>query len=256
MKKIIKVLIIIITLVLTLNVYAANYQINELIPINIETSIHTKNFSYKQFSYTNNSIVFKGIKNLTEEEKPISISIALFDKNKRNIGTINYCGANLAGNSEISYVIDVTSKYLGEKSKLKDIKYIAVLGDNINCRISGYDEFIGQKIEEMKMGKNNTLDSQTELLIKIMSVIAIILGILFLYKFLFTKTYQNIDGNDVRQGYKRVNEDLKHEREEKLKNAKEPIKKRNNDKTEDILKQEEQAKNEDKSSTELHNLYK
>ena len=256
MKKTIKVLILIITLLLTINVYAANYQMNELIPINIETSIHTKNFSYKQFSYTDNSIVFKGIKNLTEEEKPISISIALFDKNRRNIGTINYCGANLAGKSEINYTIDVTDKYLGEKSKLKDIKYIAVIGDNINCRISGYDEFIGQRIEEMKVGKNNTLDSQSELLIKIMSIIAIALVLLFLYKFLFTRSFQNFDGSDVRQGYKRVNEDLKKEREEKEKNYVEPIKDNKNKKSEEIIKQEEQAKNEDKANTELHNLYK
>ena len=90
MKKIL--LLVLLTLLLSpINSNAANYNLNELIPNNTETTIVTDNFSYKDFYYNNGAITFKGIKNLTNEEKPLSFSIALFNAEKKNIGTIYYC---------------------------------------------------------------------------------------------------------------------------------------------------------------------
>lgn len=256
MKKIVKILILIMTVVLMKDVYAANYELKELIPVEIETSIHTNNFSYKKFSYKDEKIAFQGIKNLTDETRPISITIALFDKDKKNMGTINYCGAKLNQNEEVNYTINVTKDYLGEGRKTSEIKYIAVISDNIRCRISGHDEYLGQTLKQMGIGKNTTLDSQTMFLIKILSVIGGVLLALFLYQFLFTKRYENFDGDDVRQGYAKVNEELRNEREEELRKNPPKPKEKKKIKSDEVLAQEEKASKEDKSGTDLHNLYK
>ena len=90
MKKIIKLLLIICVISIFNNVKAANYELKELIPINTETTIVTNHFSYQSFSYkskdvdgnnkSSNYIIFKNIKNISDDDLPISISIALFDK--------------------------------------------------------------------------------------------------------------------------------------------------------------------------------
>ena len=80
MKNIIKIVLLLLTISI-INTKAANYSIRELIPVNIETTIVTDNFSYKSLYYNNNYVVFKGIKNLSNEDLPISITIGLFDKN-------------------------------------------------------------------------------------------------------------------------------------------------------------------------------
>ena len=255
MKRI-KVLLILILLLITTPVQAANYEIKELIPLNTKTTIVTKKFSYKNFYYKDQKIVFEGIKNLSNESTPITISIGLFNSKKKNIGTINHCDYTIKGKEEINYEIDVTKDYIGKDYKLEDIKYIAVLSDNKDCRTSGVDEFIGQTVKEIGYAKNNTLDSKTELLLKILGGIGGILVIIFLYNFLFTKSYQNFDGDDVRQGYKRVNEDLRKEREEELRRNPPKPKEIKQTKTTEVLEQEEAASKEDKNSTDLHNMYK
>ena len=53
MKKIITLItILFITLITTTTVYAANYEIKELIPVGTKTTIVTKYFSYRQISIT------------------------------------------------------------------------------------------------------------------------------------------------------------------------------------------------------------
>ena len=255
MKKI-KVFLILTLLLLTTPVHAANYEIKELIPIKTKTTIVTKIFSYKDFYYENNKIIFGGIKNLSEESKPISISIGLFNKNKKNIGIINYCDYTIKSKEKITFEIDVTKDYLGDNYNLNDIKYISVLSDNKNCRTEGATEFIGQTIKEIGQSKNNELDSKTKLMLIIISVLGGCSLIIFLYNFLFTRKYQNFDGEDVRQGYEKVNEDLKREREEELKTNPPQPKEIKSEKTIEVLEQEEEASKEDKNSTDLHNLYK
>ncbi len=259
MKKVLKILIITIVLI-TNKANAANYNLRELIPLNTETTIVTNNFSYKDFYYneSSHSIDFNGIKNLTDKELPISISIGLFGNNKRNLSIINYCTKEetLRSKEEKTLSIKVVTEDLPDDIKLEDVKYIAILGDNINCRTSGVGEFVGQTVKEIGMAKNTTLDSKTEFLLQILVVIGTILIILFLYKVLFTTAYQNTDGNSIRRGYKKYNKKLQKEREEELKKNPPPVKEVKKTKTDEVLKQEEEAKNEDKSGTDLHNLYK
>lgn len=275
MKKIFYLIILLIG-ISTVNVNAANYELNELIPVDTHTTIVTNNFSYKDFYYNNNEleaktlhnnfIIFGAIKNLTDKELPVSISVALFDGNKKNLSVINYCsaqdktsimaGTRLKAKEEKAYTIEVAKRHLPDKKTVEDIKYIAVLSDNINCNSSISLDYVGYTIKDVKMGKNNNLDKDTQLLIKIVSVIGVVLLLLFLYKFLFTNAFRNMDGSDVRIGYSKYNKELKEEREKELREnppvEPEPVKV----KSDEVIEQERQAQNEDKSGTDLHNLYK
>lgn len=274
MKKI-RIVFLLLILFSIKEVRAANYQIKELIPVDTPTTIVTDNFSYKNFYYNdnkmeaeslkNNFIIFENIKNLTDKELPVSISIGLFDENKINIGTVNYCSTNdkysvvnntiLQSEEEKNYVIEVNKKNLADKKTVNDIKYIAVLSDNINCRSSGSLEFVGKKVEDIKTMKKSFLDNQhTQLVIQIFTILLIIFIIGFLYKFLFTNSFRNFNGNDVRDEFKYRNKELAKERE----NVKieKPIKK-DTSKSSLIKEQEMNALNsENKDKTELHNLYK
>ena len=211
-----KKILILIALLAIVPVQAANYELKELIPVDIETTITTNTFSYKDFYYNKNNsakaekdyINFKEIKNLTNEEKPISITVAFFNKDKKNIGTMNYCSdKKLNVQESTSYSIEVTEKYFAKEYSRDDVKYISVLSDNKNCRTTGSDEFIGQTVEEIGMAKNKVLDSHAELMINFFSVIAIVLLALFLYKFLFTSAFQNVDGQETRKGFEKLNKD-------------------------------------------------
>lgn len=278
MKKIIKLLLIICVISIFNNVKAANYELKELIPINTETTIVTNHFSYQSFSYkskdidgnnkSSNYIIFKNIKNISDDDLPISISIALFDKEKKNIGTINYCTAikenerdniqKIKSKESMPFIIEITDEYLGKNKKASDIKYISVLSENINCRHkTGKDEYIGQTVEEIGIGKNTQIGTEAESLIKILTVCILILVILFIYKFLFTSAYQNMDGSDVRQEYAYINKRLKNAREKELREnpPTEPPKKDNKS---DKIRQEEaiEGNKEHKEKTDLHNMYK
>jgi len=257
MKKIINLFILLILISIT-KVDAANYTLKELIPVNIETTIVTDNFSYKSFYYNKDYVVFKGIKNLSDKELPISITIGLFDKDKKNIGTIHYCNEDelLMSKEEKSYAIKIDNNNMINKKTTKDIHYIAILDENIHCRKGGKDEFAGQKIEEIGMFKNTELDSKTKFLIQIIVIISVALVTIFLYEFLFTNRFTNMDGDDTRIGYKEYNKELKYKREKELREHPPEPKKVKKNKSDEVLEQEKNAKNEDKSGTELHNMYK
>ncbi|MBQ6323661.1 MAG: hypothetical protein IJI22_02380 [Bacilli bacterium] len=264
MKKI--SLLIIVLLMTFIPVNAANYEMRELIPINIENTIVTNNFSYKSFVYVDNkegvdksknhSIVFRGIKNLSDEAKPITISIGLFNSEKRNIGTINYCADSLQSKEEKDYEIKVTKDYLAKENTVNDIKYIAVLSENINCRKDGELDYVGQKVEDIGMKKNNTLSTDATFLLKVFGAVFGVIFLIFLYEFVFTSYYTNFDGKDIRTDYKKYNKELKARREfeERIHPTPPPVKKKT--KTDEVLKQEAEAAKEGRDETELHNMYK
>lgn len=265
MKKLFLLITIFLAAILTVNVNAANYELKELIPINKETTIVTSNFSYKGIQYNNENLVLKGVKNLTTENIPISISVGFFDKDEKNIGTINYCSTNdnksflqekgLDSKEEVSYTIKIDGKYLSPKNKVSDIKYIAVLSDNINCRTTGSQDYLGQKVEKIGLPTNNPIDDNTQLLITIVELLATIIFLIFLYRFLFTNDFRNFDGEDVRREYAYINKKNKEER----KNRPETSKKRNpnkNEKSEKIKKQEQEEKEKSKEESSLHKFYK
>ena len=278
MKKILKLLLIIAITALCKNVSASNYELRELIPIDIETTIVTNHFSYQSFYYktknntdiTNKSnyLVFGNIKNISNDDLPISISVALFDKNKKNIGTVNYC-ANYKENDlntvqiirskeSIPFIIEINKDYLGEGKSPQDVKYISVLSENINCRHNtGKDEYLGQTVEEIGIGKNTQIGPEAESLIRILTLCGLLLAALFIYKYLFTTAYQNMDGSDIRQEYVYINKRLKDKREKELREnpPTEPPKKDN--KSDKIRQEEAIEKNkEHKEMSNLHNMYK
>ncbi len=278
MKRIIKVLVVVLIMFMYGKVNAANYELRELIPIDKETTIVTDHFSYQSFYYKtkdikditnpNNYLVFGNIKNISDEDLPISISVALFDKDRKNIGTINYCSSMGEENSdtvhiikskgETPFIIEVSDKYLGKNKTLDKVKYISVLSENINCRHdTGYDEYIGQTVDEIGIGKNTQIGPEAESLVQILTFIGIIFVVLFIYRFLFTRAYQNFDGEDVRKGYVYVNKELerKREYEARVNPPTDPPKKDN--KSDKLRKQEAiEGSKEHKEKTDLHNMYK
>lgn len=256
MKRFIKVIFILVLSCIVLPVHAENYKIKELIPKKVDTTIRTDSFIYKGMYFDNKGIHFNGIKNRTEGKLPISISIGLFNKSGKNIGTINYCDSSLEAGQEMSYIIKYNENYFAKNMDSKDIKYIAVLSDNINCRKDGSLDYVGKSIDKLGVISRYDVGTDTELLLIVLGAVGGILLILFIYHFLFTNKYSNFDGNDVRGAYKKVNEDLAKEREEELKRNPPTEPERKSEKSEEVLKQEEEASKEDKSNTDLHNMYK
>lgn len=254
MKKIIKIFLVLLVCLSIKTVYAENYKLKELIPYNVDTTIHTDNFSYIGIRFDEKGIHFNGIRNITDEKKPISISIGLFDRRGINIGTVNYCDFELDGNTEMSYIIKYDG-YLSKKNKISDIKYIAVLGDNINCRTKGSEDYLGKSISKMGVTYDGKLDDQTGLFISILAIVGGALFVFLLYKLIFTKSFRNVDGKEVRKAYEDINKELKQKRMKEMMNEVEVLDEKSS-KPEEIIKQEEEAKNEDKEGTDLHNLYK
>jgi len=260
MKKMLKWLGLFLIFACVMTVQAENYKVKELIPKNIKTTINTQNFRYKQLYYDGeNQIAFSAIKNISEEEAPISISIALFDSHKKNIGTINYCSSEevLLPAEEMKYSIEITKDYLGSEKELADIHYIAILGDNISCRSDGSDEFLGQKIEQIGKIEFSKITPDVMIFIKMMIGVVVLLVAILLYKYMFTTAYVNMDGEEVREDYKDWNKKQAKKRKDQEKEKVVDLgPTKANSKSERILEQEEKAKEEDKTGTDLHNLYK
>lgn len=218
MKKIVKLVILMLAVFITTNVNAANYELKELIPKDVKTSITTNNFNYRNFKFTTTGgaqIQFEAIKNISDEAKPLSISIALFDSKRKSIGTINVCTKEetyMNPKEERTYSINIKSSNLSEGVTTEDIHYISVLNDNITCKVEQLD-FTGQKIDEIGKTASGELRQQEKLAIQVISILAGTLFILFLYQLLFTTKYVNVDGDDVRQAFRRINMELRQQRD-------------------------------------------
>lgn len=277
MKRIIMLITILVITLVSQNVYAANYNIKELIPVNAHTTIGTNNFRYIDFYYNdnemeadslrNNFIIFSKIKNVSDEKKAVTVSIGLFDKDKKNIGTINYCsskdktsvvaGTELNPDEEKSYVIEVNKKYLADKKTVKDIEYISILSDNPNCTTGSSLDFVGQTVDEIGQIKNTGLSDDAELLIKILTGIGIVAIIIFVYNFMFSTRYKNFNGEDVRQEYSYINKELEAKRKYDSIHNPTPPKEVKEVKTQEVKAQEERENsNANKESSDLHNFYK
>ena len=263
MKKILKIVILVISISFVYSVKAANYSVKELIPVDKETTIISTHFSYKGIYFNSNkesdnkySLIIPSIRNNFEDEKPYGISVALFDREKKNIGTINYCEGMIAGKEEKPSLILKAESYLGKGYSGRDVQFIAVLGENETCRQEGASDYIGQSLEEIGIAKNTTVDDDAKLTVNVYLVVGGLLLFLFLMTFLFTNRYKNVDGDDVRNGYKKYNKQLKEEREYNNRVNPPPVVEPPKEKSDEVLAQEQNAANEDKSGTDLHNLYK
>ena len=152
-------------------------------------------------------------------------------------------------------MIKVTKNDLGSEKKLSDIKYIAFISDNINCRSGGNDESIGLKIDDVGVKKNGETDSLTKNFVAVLAVLGVCLIALFVYLYLGTDAYQNMDGEDTRTAYKYQNKKLEEERKlELIKNPpKEPEKVQI--KTDKVLEQEKKEANKSSDDTDLHDFF-
>jgi len=260
MKKIFLGLLILITIGIVIPVKAANYEFKELIPSNTTTTIRGETFLYKGVSYNNGVIKFDSIKNNSKEEKALSVSIGLFDAKKKNIGTINFCSKDLLLNSKeekSSFIIDVKGSNLEPGKTFKNIKYYSILGENETCRVDGSTDYLGQTVEEIGMAKNNTLNSSEMMVVNIFKYIAIVLLVFFLYRFLFTNAYRNMDGDDVRQEYAYINKELRKGREKELRENPPKPKEIKKDKSDKVVEQEKIQNEKDlRDDSDLHNMYK
>ena len=266
MKKLSLVLIILLGIII-IPVHAANYKLKELIPENIETTIVTDLFSYKDFYYKDGVINFKGIKNISTEARPMTFYIALFNSKKENIGSVNFCTtqesdgkligqSTLASKEEKSLSLKITKDYLIDGEKVKNIKYIAMISDNRNCNTIRPNEYAGQTMEEMGRFKNNRMDSRAELLLKLVRIGVGLLILYFVYLYLFTNRFKNVDGEDLRIGYNNYNKELERERQEELRKHPPKPKEVIKTKTDEVLQQEEKEANSSRDSSELHDFFK
>ena len=179
MKKVLSFLLIAVILVFGYRVYAIDYKVDVLIPINDTATVDTKSFTYKDISYT--SVVegkqygrfnFANVTNKTAKSLPLSINILLFDNNKKNIGYLTYCSEKdyesdysqfeLKSNSESALYINVSNKYLVENKSSSDIAYYAVHGDNSYCQIGGYSNYKGLTIEEISSFNDTNLPTRRQ----------------------------------------------------------------------------------------------
>lgn len=268
MKKILNWIIIIMLLV-TYRVNAAEYKLMELIPINTggNITITTDHFKYIDIKYKDNIISFGSIRNISDAKRPVTLTIGLFDKEKKNIGTINYCSSaddtstlkdiELDTDQGVTYQLQVNKTYLASNKSFKDIKYFSILSDNINCNTGNALEYVGEKVDKIGQVKNNTLNSSEKLLIYILLFIGGVGLFVFLNNFAFSTKYENIDGDDVRNGYKKYNKKLARQREyEAIINPPKPkpVKKEKSDKV--IMEEESEKAKENTDSSDLHNFYK
>ena len=152
-----------------MNVEAKEYSTYELISIeDNEASVQTEHFSYN-FYYNHsdiqasklgsNTIIFPVLKNISDSKRAISVSIGIFNSEKKNIGTINYCSTNekvtflkthLEPDEETAYSINIAKQNIIDGYDINDVKYLSILGENSDCEITGISEYAGKTVEEIK----------------------------------------------------------------------------------------------------------
>ena len=253
-------------------VHAANYELEELIPVNVKTTIVTNHFSYRQFYYSysdedpkdNHVLFFDKIKNISEDELPISISFALFDANKKNISVINYCASNdndeditpvlLKGKEEITYQIRLGKDEVPKGRSLDEVRYIAIMEDNYNCKKETIMDFEGKTVDKVGVVQNNSINGDAQLFLYVVMAVGGFLIFLFLYKVLFTNAYNNMDGEDVRREFIYKNKELKDQREYDAIHNPPPVPEVVKPKTDEVMHQEEEEAN--KESSDLRDFYK
>jgi len=181
MKKI----YILITLLLCLfsfsNVYAEeeventektkiNRHTMELIPIDEVATVETNIFMYNNFKYiveipneTYAMLEFDSVTNKTKSEKPLSVSVLLFNEEKKNIGYVAYCSTkDLTGDyaqlkvnpkASSSLTIKVDRHYFTKNYTRSDVKYIAIKDDNDICFVGDEDKYGDLTISQINKGK-------------------------------------------------------------------------------------------------------
>lgn len=260
MKKLIQIFIILIIVISSKTVYADSYKMMELIPKDKKVTIRGDQLLYKDVEFKEGKIVIGQIKNITDEKKSITISIGLFGEDKRNISIINYCSTEdaLETNQVIeNYQIPIDEEKFDKDKTINDIKYYAIISENKSCRLGGAKEYVGEKINRINKLGDNSLPSSVTMLLNIVKYFVIGFIIIFLYKFLFTGSYRNMDGEDMRADYAYINKEKEKERERQRKLNPKKTKTIKQTKTDKVIAQEKAEKEkENKDDSNLHNFYK
>ena len=163
-----KIYFFLLLFLLSVPVFAEEYEVNSYIPVEQSATVHTEKFDYNDFIFSskadekgNGKLVFSSIKNNTMSKTAISINVLLFDEDKKNVGYLTYCsdrdyandsnrGFKLNGGETQPFTIDVTSRFFAEGKELKDVFYIVVADENKYCQIGGYDQYAGLTLEEIQ----------------------------------------------------------------------------------------------------------
>lgn len=179
-NKFLMILLVLSTLFVGIDVYAGDYSIKELIPVEDEANVFSKTFNYTGVKFeadssgrANGVLRFNSIVNNTSSKKTPSFNILLFDGTKKNIGFITYCGEKdygsdntmfyIPGKDAKPFSINVTSRYFGGNEmdyegivhEPGEILYYSFFSDNSYCQIGGYTKYIGLTLEEITGGEVN-----------------------------------------------------------------------------------------------------
>ena len=149
-------------------VFAEDYEVQTLIPINTHATVKTDKFLYDDFYYTyvdgskDGLISFSSITNNTVSKTAVSINILLFNEEQKNIGFVTYCsdkdyssnysGFKLSGNQTAPFSISVVSKYFVDGYYPSDVSYISVYDENKYCHVGGYDNYKDLTIDQIVNG--------------------------------------------------------------------------------------------------------
>ncbi len=147
---------------------------NVLYPVDSSFSAVTDTFNYDSIIYNSMldgsgkaTITIGNVYNSTKKKVPVSISLGLFDSEKKNIGVVNYCSTEdlesdyafktLTTGQSTYFAIKVSQdKHVAEGKQLANAAYVAVLSDNKYCKIGGKDKYIGLTIDEIVDGQIST----------------------------------------------------------------------------------------------------
>ena len=169
-------------------VFAQEYELNTLIPVDTVATVHTEKFLYQDFVYGSavdakgyGFITFSAIQNNTISKIPISINLLLFDEKQKNIGLLSYCtnkdldsdynGLKLSGKQSSPFSIAVTPRYFVEGKSSKDVRFIAVMDENRYCQVGGNSNYAGLSLEEIIENRKKTPSSKAEILQKYFDMI-------------------------------------------------------------------------------------
>lgn len=217
MKKILTFLFLIFVFGSNLTIVnALEYKQWDLIAVDTVASVDTENFLYTDFYYKSStdvngytSIQFSSIKNVSNEKMPISISVGLFDDEKKNIGVINYCSLDDKSSSYSDMLIDAgketnfsikikPGKYNSIDSSLSDVKYITVMDDNKYCKVGGASNFVGLTVDQMKDGvtnkqlEYNESTKQKQGIIKVVGFVLVVGIIYMLFSSIISSLYMRM----------------------------------------------------------------
>ncbi len=173
MKKILFIILFCL-IVFPFSVFAEDYEVQTLIPINTHATVKTDKFLYDDFYYTyvdgskDGLISFSSITNNTVSKTAVSINILLFNEEQKNIGFVTYCsdkdyssnysGFKLSGNQTAPFSISVVSKYFVDGYYPSDVRYISVYDENKYCHVGGYDNYKDLTIDQIINGTTSKKD--------------------------------------------------------------------------------------------------